>query len=208
MNKINKIGEPISLTTFKINNPTLVYGDLTYGNEFIRKDIRVSCVKEQYYLCVYCCDRITLSSCHNEHIIPQSHSLGQTLTLDYNNIVASCQSSNHCGHKKKNQLINLTPLDLNCENDIIYQLNGKMTHTTPDAQQTISVLNLRNNGLVYKRRTVIDLILFEYVDDLNDLKIENKEYLEEIIADLSQPDLNGKLEAFSPVIINVIKQIF
>lgn len=207
MKRINKTNEPISLTNFKINNPTLFYSDLTNGNVIVRQDIRESCVREQYFLCAYCCDRININSCHNEHIIPQTSTLGQNLTLDYINIVASCESKKHCGHKKKNQLINLSPLNLNCENDIVYQLNGKMTHRTPDAQQTISVLNLRNPGLVYKRKTIIDLILFEYVDDLSDLKIENREYLEDIIDELSNPDATGQLEAFSPVIVNVIRQV-
>lgn len=206
MRRINKGNEPVSLTNFRITNPSLSYSDLTNGNVQVRQDIRESCVREQHFICAYCCASITLTSCHNEHIIPQTDTLGVTLTLDYNNIVASCESINHCGHKKGNQLINLTPLNLNCENDIVYQLNGKMTHRTPDAQQTISVLNLRNGGLVNKRKNIIDLILFEYVDDINDLKIENREYLEEIINELSIPDEMGKLEAFSPVIVNVIKQ--
>src|SRR5690606_14330191 len=104
MKRINKSNEPISLTNFKINNPTLFYSNLINRHVIVRQDIRESCVKEQYFLCAYCCDRITLKSCHNEHIIPQNSALGQNLTLDYNNIVASCKSKNHCGHKKQNQL--------------------------------------------------------------------------------------------------------
>lgn len=205
MKRIIKGIEPASLTVFKSSFPNLKYINLSPGHEHVRIDIRRSCLEDQYYLCAYCSDRIELNSCHNEHIIPQGSLNGENLTLEYSNIVASCQSKNHCGHKKDKQIINLSPLDRNCENNIVYQLNGKMTHVTPAAQQTINVLNLRNSGLVYKRKSVIDLVLFTYVDDLIDLDIENKEYLEDVINELSQPDANGKLEAFSPIIINVIK---
>ena len=105
MRRIDKLNEPISLTQFKINNLGLKYIDLANGNENVRIDIRESCVNEQFFLCAYCCDRITATSSHNEHIIPQNSVLGENLTLDYNNIVASCQSNNNCGHKKDNNLI-------------------------------------------------------------------------------------------------------
>jgi uncharacterized protein (TIGR02646 family) len=206
MRKIDKSNEPTSLAQFRINNLGLKYIDLANGNENIRIDIRESCVNEQFFLCAYCCDRITITSSHNEHIIPQNSALGQNLTLDYNNIVASCQSIINCGHKKDNNLINLTPLMIECEDEIIFQLNGKMTHTTPRAQETINRLNLRNRGLENKRKQVIDIILFEYVEDLDNLNLEENYYLELIIAELSQVDNSGKLEAFSPVIINVLRQ--
>ena len=54
--------------------------------------------------------------------------------------------------------------------------------------------------------SVIDMILFSYVDNLDDLKIENSEFLELVIEELEKPDQAGKLEAFSPIIINVLRQ--
>jgi hypothetical protein len=95
---------------------------------------------------------------------------------------------------------------IECEDEIIFQLNGKMTHTTPRAQETINILNLRNKGLENKRKQVIDIILFEYVEDLDNLILEENYYLELIIKELSQVDNSGKLEAFSPVIINVLRR--
>jgi uncharacterized protein (TIGR02646 family) len=206
MRQIIKVIEPQSLTNFKVTFPTSKYEDLSGGNETIRIDIRNSCLREQNYLCAYCCDRITISDSHNEHIIPQSDVSGRNLTLDYNNIVASCQSNNHCGHKKKKQLISLTPLMPNCEVDIIYLLNGKMTHRNQNAQNTISVLNLRDRGLANKRKSVIDIVLFQYVEDLNNLALEDTEYLEMIIDEINIPSIDGKLEAFTPVIVNVLRQ--
>ncbi len=206
MRRITKGEEPQSLINFKRDFPHLKYEDLKNHSVSVRVDIRDSCLIEQYYLCAYCCNRITVNDSHNEHIVPQSNVEGQNLTLDYSNIVASCQSSNHCGHKKKEDLISLTPLDINCESDIIYQLNGKMTHRNQNAQSTINVLNLRDKGLTRKRKELIDIILFEYVEDLSNLALEESYYLQLIIDEISQPNDEGKLEAFSPIIVNVLKQ--
>lgn len=206
MRQIFKKNEPQSLTSFKINFPTLKYEDLSGVHTNVRIDIRNSCLSEQYYLCAYCCDRITISDSHNEHIIPQSDISGQNLTLDFNNIVASCQSNNHCGHKKENQLISVTPFVPSCENDIIYQLSGKMTHRNQNAQSTISILNLRDKGLVNKRKNLIDIILFQYVDDLSNLVLEDSEYLEMVMNEIMKPDVDNKIEAFTPVIVNVLRQ--
>lgn len=206
MRQIIKGNEPVSLTDFKVNFPTLKYENLSPGHEVVRVDIRSFCLREQYYICGYCCDRISINNSHNEHIVPQSNTIGQSLTLDYNNIVVSCESKNHCGHKKKEQIIATTPLMISCENDIIYQLNGKMKHTNPNAQNSINVLNLRNRGLTNKRKAVIDIILFEYVGNLDNLALEESYYLKMIMEEISQPDVDGKLEAFSPVVVNVLKQ--
>lgn len=207
MRKIDKINEPIALANFKNAHPTLKYLDLERGFQNIRTEIRSSCIREQFFICAYCCDRINLTTCHNEHIIPQSSIPGANLTLDYvNNIVASCQSTNHCGHKKDNNPIDLTPLMIECETEIVFQLNGKMTHSSQRAQNMVNVLNLRNKALERKRKQVIDIVLFDYVSNLNDLSLEKNYYLEIIIEKLKETDADGKLEAFSPIIINVLRQ--
>jgi uncharacterized protein (TIGR02646 family) len=207
MRKISKESEPVSLTSFKESHPLLKYSNLSEGNEHVRIDIRIASLKEQYYLCGYCCNRINRTSSHNEHIIPQSSVLGEGITLDFEkNIIASCEAPFHCGHKKGNNVIDLTPLMIECESEIVYQLNGKMSHVTPRAQSTINTLNLRKKALENKRKQIIDLVLFDYVDDLVNLALEEDYYLDLIINEISIPDDEGKLEAFSPVIINVLKQ--
>ncbi len=206
MRRINKGLEPNSLTQLRISKPNYRYKDLIGPHGNIRVDIRQSCINEQFSLCAYCCDRIDNTSSHNEHIIPQKDPTGENLTLEYTNIVASCESKKHCGHFKKKNIIPLTPLMNTCEVDIIYQLNGKMTHRTPNAQQTIGILNLRNSALSEKRKKIIDLIIFEYVGDLREMALEDAEFLEIIIDELKTPDDDGKLEAFAPIVVNVLKQ--
>lgn len=204
MKRIDKGPEPNSLTVFK-SNPLLKYSDLNNGFESIRVDIRQSCITEQFYLCAYCCDAISIDKCHNEHIIPQNSVAGENLTLDYdNNIVVSCESRIQCGHRKNNTLIALTPLMNECEIEIVYQLNGRMTHQTPRAQSTISTLNLRNKGLENKRKVLIDTLIFDYLED-QEIDLVEQDYLELIIEDLNEPDSDGKLIPFSPVLTRILR---
>ncbi len=55
MRKINKGPEPPELTRWKKKNPHGAYNQLT---QEIRRPIREYALKEQFYLCAYCCQRI------------------------------------------------------------------------------------------------------------------------------------------------------
>jgi len=101
MRKILKGDEPSSLATWKRRNPRGNYSDL---DQDIRRDIRDYALQEQYYLCAYCCQRIQnidACHCHNEHI--EAQNLNPRRTLDFTNIVASCNTPNQCGkaHESK-----------------------------------------------------------------------------------------------------------
>jgi uncharacterized protein (TIGR02646 family) len=106
MRKIDKAPEPISLTDFKSNYPNLKYSDLRFEHGQVRIDIRSASLKEQFHLCGYCCNKIDEDNSHNEHLIPQSSGAGSNITLDFDNIIVSCESHIHCGHKKGDRLIN------------------------------------------------------------------------------------------------------
>ncbi|RKW39161.1 MAG: hypothetical protein D8B60_10585, partial [Moraxella sp.] len=94
MRKIQKADEPASFTKYKQHNPTHQYKDL--NDEIVRQDIRKKCTEEQYYLCAYCCKEIsgTNMDTMNEHIQPRHHY--PNLSMDFNNIVASCNQKGHC----------------------------------------------------------------------------------------------------------------
>lgn len=79
MRTINKGTEPSSLTDWKRRNPHSSYQELT---EDIRRDIREHALKEQFYLCAYCCQRIKdVDACHNEHV--EAQHLNNKRTLDF-----------------------------------------------------------------------------------------------------------------------------
>ena len=199
MRKIDKpIGfEPSSLSKFRRSNNQSNYRNLT---DEVRQDIRKACTREQFYLCAYCCKRISGDSrdTMNEHVIARN--LAPNRDLDYTNIVASCTTPNQCDNAHGSQPLPLTPFDTACETALKFKISGRVTGLTDDARETIRVLNLDNKSLTAQRKIFIDTILFTYGEDA----IEDDDLINIMIDELEQP-IEGKLEAFTPVIINALK---
>ena len=207
MRQINKSPEPISLTTWKRHNLNKTYRNLKNDENAykVRIDIRNTCITEQYHLCAYCCNRISIDTSHNEHI--QYQDLYPQLSLIHNNIVASCNNKNHCGHYKKNNSLILTPLISECETEIKYYLNGKVEHFSDRAEQTISVLGLDNKALIKKRKELLDTLIYSQSEDPAEIELLDIDLLSLLIEDLKTPDKNYKLESFSPVLVNVLSNL-
>lgn len=199
MRKIDKQAgsEPASLRQFKRRHNQGNYSDLTSE---IRQDIRLACTTEQFYLCAYCCKSISGNSkdTMNEHI--EARKTAPNRSLDYTNIVASCTTPNQCDDAHGSQPLPLTPFDAECETDLAFKLSGRVTGLTDDAKETIRVLNLDNKSLIEQRRMLINTMLFTYGEDA----IEDDDLINIIIDELAEPK-KGKLDAFSPVIVNVLK---
>lgn len=198
--------EPEKLNQFKRSNPQSTYNDLT---EVERQDIRANCTAEQFYICAYCCQSIsgTSDDCMNEHV--EARRLAPNRSLDYTNIVSSCTSLRQCDDSHGSQPLPLTPFMDECETDLEFKLSGRVIGNTPQAKETIKVLNLgdsenNNRGLIEKRRNLVNTILFSNGIDPKDGLDEN-ELIEEVIKDISEPK-NEKLEAFSPVVVNILRQ--
>lgn len=202
MRKISKKAgfEPVSLSQFKRRHKQGNYSDLTPE---IRQDIRLACTKEQFYLCAYCCKPISGNSkdSMNEHVIARKTAPHKS--LDYTNIVASCRTANQCDDAHGSQTLLLTPFDAECETDLAFKLSGRVTGLTDDAKQIISILNLDNKSLTEQRSQFVQALLLGGGIDLDDV-IEDSELIQMVIDDLARPP-NGKLEAFAPVVINVLR---
>ncbi|MEI6332157.1 MAG: hypothetical protein WCP16_23190 [Pseudanabaena sp. ELA645] len=155
MRTINKGTEPPSLTDWKRANPNKQYRDLEVEPD-IRQEIRDFALKEQFYICAYCCQRIeNIHDCHNEHL--EAQSVNPKRTVDFTNIVASCNIQNQCGHAHKSQFLPLTPLMAECETEIQFKISGRVEGLSDRATTTIEVLNLgdhekHNKKLIEKRK--------------------------------------------------------
>ena len=191
--------EPPSLTRFKRKNAQSNYSELT---SIERQDIRMACTTEQFYLCAYCCKPITGDNTDtmNEHVIARNSAPNKS--LDFTNIVASCRTPNQCDVAHGSQTLPLTPFDVECETDLDFKLSGRVAGKTDEAKQAIQILNLGNNNksLVEQRRAFINTILFTYGEDA----IEDNDLINIMIDELAQPK-KGRLEAFSPVIVNALR---
>nr|WP_277931876.1 MULTISPECIES: retron system putative HNH endonuclease [unclassified Pseudomonas] len=195
------------MTQWKRANPRGRYPDLTRESS---KSIRQACVEEQHGLCAYCCHEITPENARNEHV--QAQKIAPNRTVDFSNIVASCDRPRQCDKAHAHQVLPLTPLMDECETELKFYISGRVEGLTPRAATAIQVLNLgdtpeANRTLVNTRKSLLDLMLFDYGMAGNDLKAEDSELLTALMEDLKLPDANNRLKPFSPVMVNVIRHL-
>ncbi|WP_332846241.1 HNH endonuclease family protein [Pseudomonas lactucae] len=207
MRKITKGPEPAALTQWRRIHPAARYPELTHVE---RNAIRQACIEEQYGLCAHCCNAISLDSAHNEHV--EAQRIAPNRTVDFSNIVASCNRPNQCGDSHAHQALPLTALMDECETEVKFYLSGRVEGLSPRAIKTIQFLNLgdsreKNRALFNDRRDIINALLFNSRMDGSDLTIENIDLLTILEEELQQPDENRQLKPFSPVLINVIRHI-
>lgn len=207
MRKIIKGAEPDSFAKWKLKNKTATYPDLPHEE---RQNVRAACVTEQFGLCAYCCQSITVDGSHNEHVEAQTRVHNRT--LDFTNIVASCESRPHCGHGRGTQPLGLTPFMDECETELKFYLSGLVAGKTARAKEAIETLNLghteeSNRALIGRRRTLVEALIYKVGVQPGELpEIEDKEILDLLLDDLLLPKAQ-KLEPFSPVLVNIIRQM-
>lgn len=205
MQKINKGDEPASLSAWIRTHPLARYDDLT---EVEREAIREYCTKEQYYLCAYCCQKISgqKSDTMNEHI--EARRTSPQRSLSFNNIVASCTTPKQCDNSHGAQHLPLTPLMDECETELRFKISGRVEGLTERAIETIRVLNLgdneiNNKKLIEKRKQLSYSLLF--VNGVNpDEGLDDDELIQLVVDDIGTAK-GGELEAFAPVVVNILR---
>ncbi len=162
---IEKSEEPAWLSEFKKHNPTATYDSESFLRH--RGRLREELVSEQHCLCAYCCRHISNDQTHNEHIEPRHPKKGVSLrSLDYSNIVASCNNKNTCGNRKKNEYDSeafVSPLRPECEDVFTYYPDGAVEGNP----YTIDLLNLNEYELKEARKAV-----YRTIKDLDKETIE------------------------------------
>lgn len=206
MRKIVKSIEPDALTIWKRQHPQGRYADLSNVE---RLAIRQACLTEQYYLCAYCCKAVGYKpdDCMNEHV--EAQDIAPQRVLDFNNIVVSCRTPNQCDAAHGSQPLPLTPFMAECETELKFKLSGRVEGLTKRAKDAITVLNLgeseqSNRSLVEKRKQLVSSLLMVNGVDPDD-GLEDDELINLVIADIQQPK-DGKLEAYAPVVVNILSQ--
>ncbi|MFJ4157330.1 TIGR02646 family protein [Pseudomonas sp. NPDC089752] len=205
MKKIAKGAEPDILTRWKAGHPGKRYEDLGRGE---RHAIRQACTWEQHYLCAYCCQFISGNSTDtmNEHL--QSRHSHNNLSLDFNNIVASCTSKGQCDDAHGHQPLSLTPIMAECEDELRFRISGRVEGTSPRAQETIRILNLgdheRNNRSLIEKRKQLSHALMVCNGLDPESPLEDDDLLTMLIDDLNLP-IDGKLQPFAPVVANILR---
>ncbi|MBN2993578.1 hypothetical protein JWR97_22550 [Pseudomonas cedrina subsp. fulgida] len=175
MRSIKKGAEPRALIEWRRANrdtpQNLYYGK---GSSFPIEAVRQALLKEQHHLCAYTLRRLptatecqikggTQFSCHIEHVYPQKYHEAESIA--YHNMVAchpSSQTKIACGYGAVEKADYdpacnpfVSPLMDNIENQFRYNSDGSVDGLTPEADVTITVLNLNHAALINDRAAVI-----------------------------------------------------
>lgn len=165
MRRIYKSLGPAEFGKWKHANPTATFDDLGNGsNHTLKQAVKASLLAEQKYICCYCENRVDAKTSHIEHLLPQS--IHPQKQLDYSNLLASCEADGkktHCGHKKAQQLLPITPLDSEDPSQhFIFAADGNIyprSENNNAANSTLSILGLNAKRLVTMRNTVISTFM-------------------------------------------------
>ncbi|MEN8216649.1 MAG: retron system putative HNH endonuclease [Pseudomonadota bacterium] len=201
MQKIVKGNEPKKLSDWKRLHPKGKYQDLS---KIERQAIREKCLNEQYYLCAYCCQHIDDKKSHNEHI--QAQHVAPNQTLNFHNIVASCNEYKQCGNAHGAKRISLTPLMSECETELEFNLSGHVKGLTPRATDTIDILNLDNKELIHTRKQLVKRLIFMHGERPEELQLLDDDLLQILMEEINLPQ-DGQLSDFAPILQNILRQL-
>ncbi len=203
MRRIVKHEECTELATWKTHNPGKVYNDLDGS---VRQPIRKSLLKEQHGLCAFCCDRIPKEKGRNAHLFSQRDFPQKS--LEWDNIVVSCEKKYCCDTKQGGVSIPLTPLMKECEKEIKFYASGRIEGVTERAKITIKTLGLDDYRLCTMRRVALQLLAQrEGCDPIQEVSILSDEEKLLLIQAINTPDEEEKLPSFAPVLVNFVKTL-
>ena len=179
--------------------------------------VQDSLMREQGYICCYCCQRIATDTSHIEHLDPQNPALKNEsdpdLSLDYKNMLASCGSDKHwpkhCGNKKGNQAIEVSPIQPNCEDFFSYTGSGEIrpqanntVQQVQAAQQTIEILGLNDYDLKEGRAQALEFLRSQFPQGLTTTQVSKRA---EKIRNL---DAQEKYQPFWPAVSHYLKKYY
>jgi len=120
-------------------------------------------------------------------------------------------TNKQCGKAHGSKTLPMTPLMPECETDLKYYISGVVEGLTDNAKNMIDVLNLgdtrkRNRRLVEIRKCIIFSLLFQHGTQPEELQMLDADLIGLLIDEFESPD-SGKLEAYSPVIVSVLRDM-
>jgi len=157
MKYITKESEPVSFTHWKKQNSH--HNWKTFSRTEIYTELRKELISQQDNMCCYCeVALIEDIDAHIEHLKDQDHYPNDRYS--FNNLLASCQKNDSCGHNKKNGYFEkmISPLEKNCQSRFTYTGRGQIIPKDENdriAQETIELLGLDCQRLKDRRLSII-----------------------------------------------------
>lgn len=206
MLQIQKTKEPKNFTDWKRKFKNRIqrqpnYDDLS-NDHAMKNAVKMALLREQHFLCCYCCAQISEENSHIEHFRPQSKPEYSGLSVDYQNLHASCTETKHCGYKKDDKFDEdkmISPLTEESERSFIFSSEGKIEPVDDEdekANYTRDILNLNEIRLVRARESA----LWE-----SGAMTETGEKLEQLVELYSKPNEKGQLIPFCDAVLWKLK---
>ena len=213
MKTIYKNDEPQEILQWKSkfknkNGRVPRYSDLNDVENLPHKILlKNSLLSEQGHICCYCCKPIDTKNSHIEHIRPQERDEYRAISLEYENLLASCQGYHdrveNCGHSKDNAFneeLFVSPLEENCESLFEFSNRGKIKAVDGNerAGYTIELLNLDTEQLNAARTEAM------WVSGAMDELTEDE--CQKLLDKFQSVDERGRYAGFSDAIVYQLKK--
>ncbi|WP_150140964.1 retron system putative HNH endonuclease [Candidatus Enterovibrio escicola] len=157
-----------------------------------KQDVFDALIRDQRGLCCYCESILKENDYHLEHLNPQSAGDGDA--LDFANFLCSCLRKTekddplHCGQKKGNEVLLVTPLQSDCQSHFTFTGDGSIEGNCDEANSTIKILGLDIPKLKMLREGVLDAFNDPELT-LEDFKVFLEKYVEK--KDLMKPYISA-----------------
>lgn len=213
MKTIYKNDEPQEILQWKSkfknkNGRVPRYSDLNEVENLSHKIfLKNSLISEQGHICCYCCKPIDTKNSHIEHIRPKERDEYRAISLEYENLLASCQGyhdrEENCGHSKDdvfNEELFVSPLEENCESLFEFSNRGKIKAVDGNerAGYTIELLNLDTEQLNAARTEAM------WVSGAMDELTEDE--CQKLLDKFENVDERGRYAGFSDAIVYQLKK--
>ena len=213
MKTIYKNDEPQEILQWKSkfknkNGRVPRYSDLNEVENLPHKILlKNSLLSEQGHICCYCCKPIDTKNSHIEHIRPKERDEYRAISLEYENLLASCQGyhdrEENCGHSKDNAFneeLFVSPLEENCESLFEFSNRGKIKAVDGNerAGYTIELLNLDTEQLNAARTEAM------WVSGAMDELTEDE--CQKLLDKFQSVDERGRYPGFSDAIVYQLKK--
>lgn len=213
MKRIYKNDEPQEILQWKSkfknkNGRVPRYSDLNEVENLPHKIfLKNSLISEQGHICCYCCKPIDTKNSHIEHIRPKERNEYRAISLEYENLLASCQGyhdrEENCGHSKDNAFneeLFVSPLEENCESLFEFSDRGKIKAVDGNerAGYTIELLNLDTEQLNAARTEAM------WVSGAMDELTEDE--CQKLLDKFENVDERGRYAGFSDAIVYQLKK--
>ena len=213
MKRIYKNDEPQEILQWKSkfknkNGRVPRYSDLNEVENLPHKIfLKNSLISEQGHICCYCCKPIDTKNSHIEHIRPKERNEYRAISLEYENLLASCQGyhdrEENCGHSKDNAFneeLFVSPLEENCESLFEFSNRGKIKAVDGNerAGYTIELLNLDTEQLNAARTEAM------WVSGAMDELTEDE--CRRLLDKFQSVDERGRYAGFSDAIVYLLKK--